>query len=509
VEESKEEEKVIQKKVDEMNAKEDKQTRNEESKKEERVKDRNTMATMDYPISLNEMDSQTNRDTMVPIDPSFLSDRGSLALLENSLTMIILRGLPGSGKSTLARKVKEALPQAEICSADHYFTDDQSGEYRFDRSQLSEAHSACQATAEALCQVWSPVIVIDNTNVQKFEIYPYIKLANRYRYSVLVLETQTPWAKDPEELARRNTHGVARELIAKKVNQWQQISPWYYGWFLHLSDSQLLLKRALSSISLILPSIQEEQQTWLPATSIELSSRYSRQMLHGPSREILHCTSCYLGKSQRHQQDCCQQKNQGQEASPNQEQVHEVCGRAAGQAFPLTVVGFFITPRTWGARVTLSKEQMKLWLKDKVPASPSLGTPHIKDLHSKLPKNSKERTPANKVKRGEDEQVKLEGGFEACQTTMVVQPRAVTVDDKEEGSNSGRRAHITLGCAEGVRPVQAGIDLENILEELDLGDENSDDGTEVEEGRLYHAGEAIYLEIKQPITFSSLFTGSY
>ena len=74
--------------------------------------------------------------------------------------------------------------------------------------------------------MWSPVVVIDNTNVQKFEIYPYIKMANRHRYSVLVLETQTPWAKDPEELARRNTHGVGRELIAKKVKQWQQLSPW-------------------------------------------------------------------------------------------------------------------------------------------------------------------------------------------------------------------------------------------------------------------------------------------
>ena len=88
------------------------------------------------------------------------------------------------------------------------------------------------------------MIVIDNTNVRKFEIYPYIKLANRYikyinrhmiryiklanryRYSVLVLETQTPWAKNPEELSRRNTHGVARELIAKKVKDWQSLSPW-------------------------------------------------------------------------------------------------------------------------------------------------------------------------------------------------------------------------------------------------------------------------------------------
>ena len=232
---------------------------------------------------------------------------------------------------------------------------------------------------------------------------------------------------------------------------------------------------------------------------IILLIRYSRQMLHGPSREILHCTSCYLGKSQ--------EKKQGQEEE-SQKQVHQVCARAAGRAFPLTVVGFFISPRTWGARVHLSKEQMKLWLKDKVPASSSSGTSCVKDQHSKLSnKNSKERTPANKVKR--EEEVKLEGGFEACQPTMVVQPQAVIVDDKEDGSNSGRRAHITLGCAEGVRPVQAGIDLENILEELDLEDKKSDDGTEVEEGRLHHAGEAIYLELKQPINFSSLFTGSY
>ena len=40
-------------------------------------------------------------------------------------------------------------------------------------------------------QVWSPVIVIDNTNVQKFEIYPYIQLANRYRYMYVYIPAQT------------------------------------------------------------------------------------------------------------------------------------------------------------------------------------------------------------------------------------------------------------------------------------------------------------------------------
>ena len=86
------EEKVNQKKMEEKKAKEEKQARNKERKEEKRVKDRNAMMTMDDPSSLNgHTDSQTSRNTMVTIDPNFLSDRDSLALLETCLTMIILR----------------------------------------------------------------------------------------------------------------------------------------------------------------------------------------------------------------------------------------------------------------------------------------------------------------------------------------------------------------------------------------------------------------------------------
>ena len=84
-EKSGKEKKVSQKKMDKNRVKGDKQTWSEESKNEEIVKDRNTMVTVD------DMESQTNKNTMATVDPNFLSDRDSLALLENSLTMIILR----------------------------------------------------------------------------------------------------------------------------------------------------------------------------------------------------------------------------------------------------------------------------------------------------------------------------------------------------------------------------------------------------------------------------------
>ena len=178
------------------------------------------------------------------------------------------------------------------------------------------------------------------------------------------------------------------------------------------------------------------------------------------------------------------------------------------------MIGFFLTSKTWGARVGLSKEQKELWLKDKEPSSlSSASSAHagpVKDQHFNSAKTSKQRAPAIKVKREEEEQVDLEGGLDACQPTMVtVQSKAGKVEGEESRwrDEKDRRAHITLGCAEGVKPMQAGSDLENILDELDLENENL--GKEVEGGKLYLVGEAIYLELNQPITFSSFFTGGY
>ena len=72
------EEKVSQNKMDVKKGKEGKQTRN---KGENRVKDRNTIVTVNEPNSLNgHMDSQTNRNTMVAMDPNFLSDRDGTVL---------------------------------------------------------------------------------------------------------------------------------------------------------------------------------------------------------------------------------------------------------------------------------------------------------------------------------------------------------------------------------------------------------------------------------------------
>ena len=75
------------KKEKEVRQKKAEENKEEKQKRKEEVKDRNTNVTVD---SSSSNDIPSNTDVMA-VDPSFLSDRDSLALLETSLTMIILR----------------------------------------------------------------------------------------------------------------------------------------------------------------------------------------------------------------------------------------------------------------------------------------------------------------------------------------------------------------------------------------------------------------------------------
>ena len=92
------------------------------------------------------------------------------------LKVIIMRGISGSGKSTYAKQLSKEY-DAVICSADDYFN--KTGNYIFDRNKLKEAHGECLLKADGNLQEGRSVI-IDNTNVKKWEYQKYIELANKY-----------------------------------------------------------------------------------------------------------------------------------------------------------------------------------------------------------------------------------------------------------------------------------------------------------------------------------------
>ncbi|XP_013868702.1 NEDD4-binding protein 2, partial [Austrofundulus limnaeus] len=130
--------------------------------------------------------------------------------------LVLLRGPPGSGKSTLARALLDHNPGGVILSTDDYFI--RGGQYWFDPSVLGEAHEWNHRRArEAFERAVNPII-IDNTNMQSWEMRPYVAQALRHAYKVLFKEPDTWWKNKPRELERRSTHSVPVEKIRYMLN---------------------------------------------------------------------------------------------------------------------------------------------------------------------------------------------------------------------------------------------------------------------------------------------------
>jgi predicted kinase len=128
-------------------------------------------------------------------------------------TLILIRGLPGSGKSTLAKRMTGYVH----VEADMYF--ERSGPYRFDASQLPQAHQYClQRTREALMQGCN--VVVANTFVKISEMQPYLTLGvpvriveatgqftNIHNVSASVIEVmKANWERLPQDWADRIIH---------------------------------------------------------------------------------------------------------------------------------------------------------------------------------------------------------------------------------------------------------------------------------------------------------------
>lgn len=129
--------------------------------------------------------------------------------------LVLLRGPPGSGKSTLARALLERNSGGVILSTDDYFT--VNGQYHFDPAVLGEAHSWNHNRAKLAFKQGASPIIIDNTNMQGWEMRPYVVQALKHHYKVLFREPDTWWKNKPRELERRTKHGVPSERIRRML----------------------------------------------------------------------------------------------------------------------------------------------------------------------------------------------------------------------------------------------------------------------------------------------------
>ncbi|XP_023941570.2 uncharacterized protein LOC112048318 isoform X2 [Bicyclus anynana] len=199
-------------------------------------------ACPDTPISFSKIAASTNASTRVQspvyraatssspdISQNFWTDQIQLILShhENGVRILILmRGLPGSGKTYLAKKIIDAIYYTKnqhyathIMSTDDYFM--RNGRYMHDVSRLHEAHLWNQERAtKAMTEGVSPV-VIDNTNIELWEMQCYVTQGVKNGYIVEVIEPNTPWARKVFELSKRNSHNVPAATIRRKLENFQ------------------------------------------------------------------------------------------------------------------------------------------------------------------------------------------------------------------------------------------------------------------------------------------------
>lgn len=127
-------------------------------------------------------------------------------------SLILLRGLPGAGKSTLARVLAEN--KWPVLSVDDYFTDANTGVYRFEFDKNHLAYKACEENCRKAMQTGTGKIFIANTFTLDWELQPYFQMASEYQYTVFVCTVENYHNQT-------NTHGISEEQIQKMAAKYK------------------------------------------------------------------------------------------------------------------------------------------------------------------------------------------------------------------------------------------------------------------------------------------------
>lgn len=133
--------------------------------------------------------------------------------------VFILRGLPGSGKSHYAQSLCDEMLNGDegqfvICSTDDFFISD--GLYRFDKAKLSEYHNLNLARFIRALNQQIPLVILDNTNIKKWEFIAYAEAAHALGYQVKEVVVGEIKDKAMQHLYyQRNIHKVPLKTINK------------------------------------------------------------------------------------------------------------------------------------------------------------------------------------------------------------------------------------------------------------------------------------------------------
>lgn len=125
--------------------------------------------------------------------------------------LYVLQGIPGSGKSDLARYLR-LRPMTRVVSTDDEMVNAQ-GVYEFRPAFIGQAHTNTQVKARELLRDGFSVVV-DNTNIHRYEAKPYVKAATEFGVPVVFIRVSGPF---------RSTHNVPQHIIDRMVMEMEEL----------------------------------------------------------------------------------------------------------------------------------------------------------------------------------------------------------------------------------------------------------------------------------------------
>jgi len=210
--------------------------------------------------------------------------------------LIIMRGIPGSGKST---KAKTLVGKGSIHSTDDVITskgdynkffDDMKASGNFSMLSAVHAENLDNAIDDMLMGV-TP-IVIDNTNIRPFESKAYIENALKLGYddkNIRIVDVGTGGVS-PEELAKRNTHGVPLDKIKSMIDT-------------HKSFGDLTIDKIMQTENLVKPKKVLYSAVVLDNISRDMLFRVFSEYIPKDWKKIGHHMTITFGKGVENEED--------------------------------------------------------------------------------------------------------------------------------------------------------------------------------------------------------------
>lgn len=432
----------------------------------------------------------------------FLVDQRSKKWVSENSVLFVMRGLSGSGKSTVVRAIVRAFPEATVCSADSFFVDKVTGEYKWYAEGLKPAHEECQKSAENALESGG-VVIVDNTNVRRWEMGFYFKLAAKHSYHVVVLESKTPWKLDPAVLAEKNSHGVTEDVLRQKVGQFEIVYPMYFAWFVSLVDSQAFLKMTRDLLKNCLEKCDQfrrDFEEFSGLSDLEAMLRFfNRRNCLDSNKKTVHCTAKFCGDDRDSAKKYCKR-----------EKVVE----SLGKTFDMKIIGYVITRGTFGARIMLDEEELELYAQNEDNVDEERRKFEGKSGGFKRNKANSAKKPSYKERlRMAEEAAEMER-LSLDATSMVSSDMADVGNRYYPIPGRGKRAHVTLGTSGDTKPVVTGLDVVRAAEaEKAASEREVDDVPTFEMGsgsvlRRYERDLWVLYQGKA-VTFDAMFSGHY